>query len=69
MAEIILAVSSVIMTISFILILIGIFFIHKTFKLMVKSLYECNSNINYIKEKLDEPKKYGKHQKLFEGDK
>jgi len=69
MAEIVLIVSSIMMVISFILILIALVFIYKTFKLMVKSLYECNSNITYIKNKLEEEKPKGKHQKLFEGEK
>ena len=69
MIETILIVSSIIMTISFILILVALFFIYKVFKLMVKSLYECNSNINYIKNQLEEEKPKGKHQKLFEGEK
>ena len=69
MVETVLIVSSIMMVISFILILIALVFIYKTFKLMVKSLYECNSNITYIKNKLEEEKPKGKHQKLFEGEK
>lgn len=69
MAEIVLIVSSIMMVISFILILVALYFIHKTFKLMVKSLYECNSNVVYIKNKLEEEQPKGKHQKLFEGEK
>lgn len=69
MVETVLIVSSIMMVISFILILIALAFIYKTFKLMVKSLYECNSNIVYIKNKLEEEKPKGKHQKLFEGEK
>lgn len=69
MTDLILTISSIMMVISFILILIALVFIYKTFKLMVKSLYECNSNITYIKNKLEEEKPKGKHQKLFEGEK
>ena len=69
MIETVLIVSSIMMVISFILILIALSFIYKTFKLMVKSLYECNSNIAYIKNRLEEEKPKGKHQKLFEGEK
>ncbi len=67
MVETILVVSSIMMVISFILILAALCFIYKTFKLIVKSLYECNSNIVYIKNKLEEQPPKGKHQKLFEG--
>lgn len=56
----------IIFVISFILILIALLCIHKTFKLMVKSLYECNSNLNYIKGKIEKEDNQGKHQKLFE---
>lgn len=65
MVETVLIVSSIMMVISFVLILIALSFIYKTFKLIIKSLYECNSNIVYIKNRLEEKPK-GKHQKLFE---
>ena len=76
MVETILMVSSIMMVISFILILIALFFIYKTFKLMIKCLYEQKGYIYNIKYKLErleydlrQTESKGKHQKLFEGEK
>ena len=69
MTELILIISSILMVISFILILVALFFTYKIFMLILKSLYECNSNITYIKNKLINSELKGKHQKLFEGEK
>lgn len=73
MIDLILTISSIMMVISFILILIALFFLYKTFKLMLKSLYEQKGYIHSIKYKLErleydlrQTESKGKHQKLFE---
>ena len=66
MVDTILIVSNILMILGTILLLIGLFCTYRVFKLLIESVYECNSNINYIKSKLEETKLQGKHQKLFE---